>query len=449
MLPSQSISRVARIVVTGCILFPALLRSALAIVDLNSNGMSDVWELKYNASALLSNVDTDGDGQNALAESIPGTNPFDPNDVFKITTLSQAASNVTLTWPSLLGKRYQVQSATNLTQTVWTNEGNLLPGVGGPLTATIPSSVSQKLFRVVVTDVDTDGDGLTDWEELQLGLDPTKISTLGNGTNDLALVEAALVSTNVISIQETTPAAFQDGLVPGTFTVTRTGNINPITVHYTVSGIATTNDYQQLSGLVAIPLGYSNSVTINVVPLPSNMLSPRSVTVSLATNNAYALASSSNATVIVYNSTLPTGTGLLGQYFDNASSTYSNPTNFTNLKVTRVDPTIDFILGTNGWPDVTIQSNTFSIRWTGQVQPEFSEPYTFDARTDDGVKLWVNDQLVIDDWRTQTVTDSNSAPINLQAGVRYDIKMEYFQNTGSAEAHLTWYSPSQVKEIIP
>src|SRR4029077_2898082 len=108
------------------------------------------------------------------------------------------------------------------------------------------------------------------------------------------------------------------------------------TVHYTVGGIATTNDYQQLTGVVAIPLGYSNSVAINVVPLPSNMLSPRSVTVSLATNGAYALGSPSNATVIVYNSTLPTGTGLLGQYFDNASSTYTNPTNFTNLKVTRV-----------------------------------------------------------------------------------------------------------------
>src|SRR5580693_8239836 len=139
MLPSQSISRVVRFVLPRCILFPALLRSVSAVVDLNTNGMSDVWELKYNASALNPSADTDGDGQNNLAESIAGTNPFDPNDVFKITTVTQSGGNVTLTWASLLGKRYQAQSCTNLAQTVWNNEGGLLAGVGGSLSATIPA----------------------------------------------------------------------------------------------------------------------------------------------------------------------------------------------------------------------------------------------------------------------------------------------------------------------
>src|SRR5262249_47627025 len=77
------------------------------------------------------------------------------------------------------------------------------------------------------------------------------------------------------------------------------------------------------------------------------------------------------------------------------------------------------------------------------------EPYIFVLRTDDGSRLWVNGQLIIDDWRNKSVSDSNSVTMNLQAGVRYDIKVEYYQATGGAEAHLSWYSPSQPKQIIP
>ena len=35
-------------------------------------------------------------------------------------------------------------------------------------------------------------------------------------------------------------------------------------------------------------------------------------------------------------------------------------------------------------------SDTFSVRWTGQVQPQFTETYTFYTQSDDGVRLWVN-----------------------------------------------------------
>ena len=82
------------------------------------------------------------------------------------------------------------------------------------------------------------------------------------------------------------------------------------------------------------------------------------------------------------------------------------------------------------------------------MQPQYSEPYYFVANTDDGVKLWINDQLIIDSWVTKSASDLTGT-INLQGGLRYNIKMEYFQSTGSAGAHLSWYSPSQSKVIIP
>ena len=45
-----------------------------------------------------------------------------------------------------------------------------------------------------------------------------------------------------------------------------------------------------------------------------------------------------------------------------------------------------------------MSADTFSVRWTGQVQPQFGETYTFHVTADDGVRLWVRGQLLIDRW---------------------------------------------------
>ncbi|WP_297852076.1 NPCBM/NEW2 domain-containing protein [Meiothermus sp.] len=131
--------------------------------------------------------------------------------------------------------------------------------------------------------------------------------------------------------------------------------------------------------------------------------------------------------------------GLTGEYFDNS--------NFTGTKVTRLDAQINFNWG-RGSPESQIAPDTFSVRWTGQVEARFSETYTFTTRTDDGVRLWVNDQLIIDSWRNQSATN-RSGRITLVAGQRYSLRMEYYESTGSAVAQLYWSSPSQAREIIP
>ena len=132
-------------------------------------------------------------------------------------------------------------------------------------------------------------------------------------------------------------------------------------------------------------------------------------------------------------------TGLLAQYYDS--------TDLTNLKITKVDATVDFDWGSGG-PDPTVGAETFSIRWSGQVQPQYTQTYTFFTTTDDGVRLWVNNVLLIDKWILQGPTEW-SGSIALTAGQRYDIKMEYYENGGGAVARLSWSSPSQAKQIIP
>ncbi|HKY30179.1 MAG TPA: PA14 domain-containing protein, partial [Pyrinomonadaceae bacterium] len=134
-----------------------------------------------------------------------------------------------------------------------------------------------------------------------------------------------------------------------------------------------------------------------------------------------------------------TGTGLQGQYFDNM--------NFTDLKVTRTDATVNFDWG-GGTPDPVISVDTFTTRWQGKVEPQYSQTYTFYTLTDDGVRLWVNGQLLIDKWIDQGPTEW-SGQIALTAGLRYDIVMEFYENGGGATAKLSWSSASQTKQIIP
>ena len=141
---------------------------------------------------------------------------------------------------------------------------------------------------------------------------------------------------------------------------------------------------------------------------------------------------------LLANSRIGLGDGLRGEYYDNKD--------FTNLKVTRVDATVNFAWGLSS-PASSIGPDAFSVRWTGQVQARFSESYRFYTKTDDGVRLWVNGRLIVDKWVDQNT--ENSGTITLTAGQKYDIKMEYYENGAGATAQLSWSSPSQPKQIIP
>jgi len=102
----------------------------------------------------------------------------------------------------------------------------------------------------------------------------------------------------------------------------------------------------------------------------------------------------------------------------------------------------------SGSPDASIGADTFSARWMGQVQAQFTETYTFYTVSDDGVRLWVNGQLVVDSWVDQGPTE-HSGTIALSAGQKYDLKMEYYENGGGATAKLLWSSASTPKQVIP
>ena len=134
-----------------------------------------------------------------------------------------------------------------------------------------------------------------------------------------------------------------------------------------------------------------------------------------------------------------TGTGLAATYFDNID--------LTGATVARTDTVVDFNWGA-GAPTPAIAADTFSARWAGQVQAQFSEFYTFSTLSDDGVRLWVNGQSVLTNWTNHGPTE-DTGTIALIAGQKYDLTMEYFESGGGAVAALSWASPSTSKRIIP
>jgi glucose/arabinose dehydrogenase/PKD repeat protein len=115
--------------------------------------------------------------------------------------------------------------------------------------------------------------------------------------------------------------------------------------------------------------------------------------------------------------------------------------------LTRLDPVIDANWGTAA-PVSGLPVDDFSVRWSGQVVPRYSQTYTFTATSDDGARLWVNGRLVIDQWVQQGST-AVSGTIALTAGTPYPIVLEYFDTQGAASVRLEWASSSQAREVVP
>jgi glucose/arabinose dehydrogenase len=132
--------------------------------------------------------------------------------------------------------------------------------------------------------------------------------------------------------------------------------------------------------------------------------------------------------------------GLTAEYFDDMDLVES--------RVLRIDPDVNFDWGRSS-PDPLVDPTQWSARWTGFVQPQFSERYTFATDSDDGVRVWVNDLLVLDAWNVHSARRDSATPVMLTAGQKAKIRMEFFDDAADAVAKLYWSSPSQPLAIVP
>ncbi len=335
------------------ILLLATLCPCYAIIDNSSvspgNGgpdeLDDVWQTIFNGWGLSKDGDEDSDGSSNLLESIAGTDPRNGGDSHRMSNMTVFGEAVIITFKAVAGKSYKVLSDTTPGGSYSTVENLISPAAGPAFVATSNNaaqtvSVAEtpgvaKFYRVEVSDVDSDGDGLSDWAELQTGSNPQSADTDGNGISDYEELVPDVSVPGQVSIAASQSLASEDGPQSGTLLVSRSNGAGDCVVSYTLSGTATSGiDYSVSPGFAVNFAAGEKSKTILVNPAVDGALEgSESVTVTLTGISsshpaAPVIGTQNQASAIIYDSTAATGTGLLGQYYDHASLTAAHAANF-------------------------------------------------------------------------------------------------------------------------
>ena len=135
----------------------------------------------------------------------------------------------------------------------------------------------------------------------------------------------------------------------------------------------------------------------------------------------------------------PDGTSgvLRGEYFSDKA--------FGQRVAVRNDKSVGFDWG-QGAPMSSMPADRFSVRWTGRLHAPETGDYDVGTIADDGVRLWVDGKLLVDDWRAHA-PEHRGGKIRLEAGRAYDIKLEYFEEGGGALVELRWTLPSERRAV--
>ena len=141
---------------------------------------------------------------------------------------------------------------------------------------------------------------------------------------------------------------------------------------------------------------------------------------------------------------IPVGTvhaqGLKGEYFTGRQ--------FTGTPLLTRTEAVNFNWGGNA-PDPALGADNFCVRWTGSITVPDTGDYVFATNSDDGVRLLLAGEWVIDNWGDHGATLNTSSPIPLEAGKTYGMRLEFYENGGDAVIELYWTPPGGTQEAIP
>lgn len=134
------------------------------------------------------------------------------------------------------------------------------------------------------------------------------------------------------------------------------------------------------------------------------------------------------------------GNGLKAEYYDN-TRLVGSPV------LVRTDSTINFNWDDDG-PGHGVTATYFSARWTGQLTPPVTGNYQFVTESNNGIRVWVGDRLVIDNWISHSTTTNTSSAVQLVSGTPVNLKVEYYQDGGVAISRLSWILPGATERVV-
>ena len=308
-------------------------------------------------------------------------------------------------------------------------------------------SAPSMFFRVSASDMDTDGDGISDADEMLVGYNPGSTTTTPR-INDAAALRSALSAPNIVTVGSPQARAFETPITPGRITFFRSGNIGPLTIAYIVTGSAISNvDYLPLSGSVYLPVGL-NSVSVDVTPRMDNVIeTAETVTVQVAPSANYTIGNPASAIVtiddapdILYVANLRPDTSVQSGGYGTASLNVAGNLVFGNASVSLGNLTspqvrTELYISTNGLSGnsvLTLPTGQIgSMRWNFNPAGGFTQTEILNALAEGRLYARVISNtfasgeifgrfVAVQGWQTMPIPPtppviSNSAPTTLEA----------------------------------
>jgi hypothetical protein len=395
--------------------------------DTDGNGLPDLWEMAYfGRIGVDPNGDEDGDGLTNLQEYQRWSNPRDPLD-----------RGVPNQWAhGDLGSALGDASYSNGVFTVSSTGRAATNDIGGGADAF--HFVYQPMegnCQIVARVLGTNG--------LGRGAGQAKAGLMMRMTlNDYSPYGALIASgSNGLAFQER--VGVRNAYLPASPLPRAPYWIKGVRWSEPASGYHSLAAYSSQDGTNWAPVGLLESWAGLVMPpriyVGLVVASPQPDAVVAAQFDQVSVTPITAADVLPGAPVVGTGDGLTGCYYANTNSA-GTPV------VTRVDPLVNFNW-MRGAPSDNMPADLFSIAWSGEIQAQYTEPYTIYFKADDGVRMWLDDRLIIDHWVVGI--HESSATVNLTAGQRYLLNIEYFENHGTAQARFRWSSPSTPKRVVP
>ena len=142
-------------------------------------------------------------------------------------------------------------------------------------------------------------------------------------------------------------------------------------------------------------------------------------------------------TDVLYTTKLHTKHGLRARY-------YANPQLQGAPVLARIDPAVNFAWGFAG-VNKRLTKN-YSVRWTGYLVPNETADYVIGFTGQDGYRVWIDNNVLVEDWTTHRPATTQTKQIHLDAGHVYPVKVDYFQTIRGSEARLTWAIPGRPEQ---